>query len=120
MTSRTRDWSSRKEIFVCASKMSASLAGAAAITKFVLHRTRFRGGIPRWSWQKTNYQFLVLGRVGVAGSRFLAALPCRPFSVVAQRIYARTLVDWMVAHCAMATNFCSENNWILRDRLSIF
>src|SRR5437588_5832470 len=100
--------------------MSASLAGAAAITKFVLHRTRFRGGIPRWSWQKTNYQFLVLRRVGVAGSRFLAASQCRPFSVVAQRIYARILVDWGVAHCAMVTSFCSDNSQILRDRLSVF
>src|ERR1700745_344539 len=100
--------------------MSASLAGVAAITTFVLDRTRFHRGIPRWSWEKTNCQFLVLGRVGVAGSRVLAALPCRPFLVVAQRIYARILVDWMVAHCAMATNFCSENNRILRDPSSIF
>ena len=51
---------------------------------------------------------------------WLAALPCRPFSVVALPIYARILVDWMVAHCAMATNYCSERNQILRDLLSIF
>src|SRR5438552_18516302 len=120
MTRMQQDWSLRREMFVFALTMNASLDGAAVITKFVLHRTRFRGGIPRWSWQKMNCQFLVLGRVGEAGSRFLAVLPCRPFWVVAQRIYVRILVDWMVAHCAMATNFCSDTNRILRDRLSIF